>query len=230
MHVGPQDHSAEFIGLLEAAAALQDRVPGAVMVGGSAAAVHARHRMSFDHDHVLSDLTQRYDIVLEAVEASEGWATSMRGTPPLTILGMEAGFEAGIRQLRRTRPLETERVVLPSGRQLVVPTAEEPLRVKAYLVVARNRVRDYLDVAALGDRIGVADAGAILRGIDEYYAERTGNDAAVSTVLAERLVSTEPRDTTALRDLPRYKSLSPRWHDWQEVARVCRELAEAMTC
>ena len=58
--------------MLESAARLQQVVPDAVLVGGSAAALHAGHRESFDHDHVLVDLDQRYAQVLDAVEASDG--------------------------------------------------------------------------------------------------------------------------------------------------------------
>jgi hypothetical protein len=51
----------------------------------------------------------------------------------------------------RTRPLEVTQLTLPSGRVLTVPTAEETLRIKGFLIVRRNQTRDYLDVAALAD-------------------------------------------------------------------------------
>lgn len=47
---------------------------------------------------------------------------------------------------------------LPSGHVLRVPTPDETLRIKGYLIVRRNQVRDYLDVAALSDRYGIAHA------------------------------------------------------------------------
>ena len=43
--------------VLASAARLQEVVPDAVLVGGSAAALHAGHRDSFDHDHVLQVMT-----------------------------------------------------------------------------------------------------------------------------------------------------------------------------
>ncbi|MYA18634.1 MAG: hypothetical protein F4Z28_18660, partial [Gammaproteobacteria bacterium] len=74
--------------VLASAARLQSVVPDAVLVGGSAAALHAGHRVSLDHDHVLADLVDRYEAVLEAVESTEGWATSVRASkPPFTIMG-----------------------------------------------------------------------------------------------------------------------------------------------
>lgn len=68
----------------QSAAALQRVVPDAVLVGGTTAL--AGHRISFDHDHVLA-LRERYEAVPEAVEATAGWATSVRASkPPMTIM------------------------------------------------------------------------------------------------------------------------------------------------
>lgn len=47
-----------------AAARLQCILPDAVLVGGTASAIHATHRLSRDADHVLTDLRQRFDDVL----------------------------------------------------------------------------------------------------------------------------------------------------------------------
>ncbi len=91
--------------MLESAARLQSIVPDAVLVGGSAAALWASHRTSFDHDHVLADLNVRFGAVLEAIEATEGWVTN-RVTPGKIILGELGDIESGVRQLIRTRPLE----------------------------------------------------------------------------------------------------------------------------
>ncbi len=76
----------ELVRVLESAARLQDVVPDAVLVGGSAAALWANHRHSHDHDHVLQDLSDRFDTVLEAIEATDGWVTN-RVTPGKIILG-----------------------------------------------------------------------------------------------------------------------------------------------
>lgn len=77
-----------------------EAVPDAVLVGGSAAALYAGHRDSYDHDHVLGDLAQRFDVVLEAVESTDGWVTN-RVTPGKIVLGELGGIETGIRQLIR---------------------------------------------------------------------------------------------------------------------------------
>jgi len=212
--------------VLRSAAVLQEVVPDAVLVGRAAAALHAGHRDSFDHDHVLPDLAQRYADVLEAVEATDGWATSVRASrPPMTIMGSLGGIEAGLRQMRRTRPLETIRVDLGDGLQVIAPTADEMLRVKAYLVVQRNQVRDYLDVVALADHLGHGHAVEVLGGIDDYYDDRSGEHGSVLTALVMRLARPDPRDVAVTRELPRYKALDPRWHDWRGVVRDCEALA-----
>jgi hypothetical protein len=216
--------------VLASAADLQRVVPDAVLVGGAAAALHAGHRESFDHDHVLPDLVERYAQVLEAVEATDGWATSVRASrPPLTIMGSLGGIEAGIRQLRRTRPLETIEVVLDDDHVVVAPTADEALRVKAYLVVQRNAVRDYLDVVALADHLGRDEALAVLGRIDDYYRDRSDEEGSVLTALVLWLAQPDPRDAEVTRELPRYKGLDPRWHAWADVVAACEGLALGLT-
>jgi len=220
------DFSPTLKRVLESAARLQEVVPDAVLVGGAAAALHAGHRDSFDHDHVLADLVDRYEAVLEAVEATEGWATSVRASkPPFTIMGRLGGVEAGLRQMRRTRPLETCDVDVGEGLTVVAPTAAEALRVKAYLVVQRNVVRDYLDVVALAEHLGIDTAIEVLSGIDDYYADRSGEEGSVLTSLVISLADPKPRDTEVIDELPRYKRLDERYHRWDDVVEVCQDLA-----
>lgn len=145
--------------------------------------------------------------------------------PPFTIMGSLGGVEAGLRQMRRTRPLETIEIEIDPGVIVVAPTAAETLRVKAYLVVQRNVVRDYLDVAALSEHLGRDVAVAVLADIDAYYADRSEEAGSVLTSLVVALADPSPRDTDVIAELPRYKGLAPRWHRWDDVVGVCRELA-----
>lgn len=211
--------------VLESAAKLQRVVPDAVLVGGSAAALWADHRDSFDHDHVLVDLEQRFEAVLEAIEATDGWVTN-RVAPSRLILGELGGIETGIRQLIRKVPLEVTDVELPSGEQVRVPTPDETLRVKGYLVVRRNQTRDYLDVAALADRYGVEHAASVLGRIDEYYGDqRVAEAEGVATQLVRQLSDPRPKDTRTTTQLDRYKRLDARWTHWTDVVACCRRLA-----
>ncbi|MEI2774797.1 MAG: hypothetical protein V9G19_02275 [Tetrasphaera sp.] len=202
----------------------QKIVPDAVLVGGAAAALYAGHRDSFDHDHVLSDLSERYAEVVAAVEASEGWVTSVRASsPPLTLLDSLDGIEAGLRHLRRVRPLEVEEVDV-DGHVLRVPTLPECLRVKAYLMVQRNQVRDYLDTVALAERLG--DSVTTLASIDHYYRDRSDGTDSVLTAVVQRLSEPTPRDTRVTRQLSAYKGLGRSWHDWSVVVAACTDLAD----
>ncbi len=218
----------DLLPVLESAARLQQVVPDAVLVGGTMSAAYAGHRISFDHDHVLA-LRERYEAILEAVEATDGWATSVRASkPPMTIMGRLGGIEAGPRQLRRRVPLETQLVELPGGQQIRIPTIEEALRVKAYLIVQRNQVRDYLDVAALADRMGIPEAAHVLNDIDTFYVDRSADDESVVSALVPRLARPTPRDRRTVGELSRYKGLVQRWQDWSETLRTCGDLAQTM--
>ena len=218
----------EFLAVLESAARLQELVPDAVVVGGTAAALYAGHRLSTDHDQIVADLGDRFEMVLDALEADDGWATN-RVTPGKVILGSLDGIESGVRQMIRRVPLETATLALPSGALLRVPTPDETLRIKGFLVVRRNQTRDYLDVAALADRAGTPHAGRVLALLDTYYADQLDSPDGVATQLARQLADPRPADAAVIRQLGRYKRLGPRWSDWSEVGRVCRRVAVAMT-
>jgi hypothetical protein len=218
----------ELLRVLESAARLQKVVPDAVLVGGSAAALWADHRSSYDHDHVLEDLEARFDAVLEAIEATNGWVTN-RVTPGKIILGELGDIESGVRQLIRDAPLEVVEVALPSGQTLRVPTPDEILRIKGYLIVRRNQVRDYLDVAALSDRYGISHAADVLGHIDDYYSDQRGAEAeGVATQLARQLAAPKPADARTITQLGQYKGLDARWTDWKNVTDLCRSVAVAM--
>ncbi|MGH3615348.1 MAG: hypothetical protein ACRDRK_22680 [Pseudonocardia sp.] len=120
------------------------------------------------------------------------------------------------------------RVNLPSGESVTAPTLAETLRIKAFLILRRNQTRDYLDVAALIDRIGIDAAAAILSLIDDYYADQHGGGDGVASQVARQLATPEPRDRSTTRDLRQYKNLAFRWRDWAEVVAVCRRVTAAM--
>jgi len=225
MDVGDRD--PRFLALLESAAHLQRLVPGAVLVGGSAAILYADHRESRDHDHVLADLADRFEMVLEAVEQDEGWATN-RVTPGKVILGNLDGIETGVRQMLRKTPLEVTEAVLPSGDKVTVPTIEETLRIKAFLVVRRNQTRDYLDLAALADHMGVDRAAKALAGIDRYYADQTGKGDGVASQLVRQLSAPQPADPAVVGQLSSYRRLRKRWSDWDAVRETLGEIAASM--
>lgn len=215
--------------LFESAAKLQEIEPSAVLVGGTAATFHAHHRYSYDHDHVVQDLQYRYDIVLDNLSHLDGWTTNARVTkPPMTIMGDLDGYQAGLRNLRRKTPLEVEEVTLPSGKTLRVPTLEETLRIKAFLIVQRNQVRDYLDVAALSEKMGVPQACSVLSRIDDYYEEFTHTQGSVLSELVAQLSDPDPHDAENKHNLAEYKGVTNGWGSWETVENVCKEVASCL--
>lgn len=177
--------------LFQSAARLQQLVPDAVLVGGSAAVFYANHRYSVDHDHVVQHLAERYVHVLQAVESCPAWHTSPSASrPPMTLMGSMGDIQAGIRNLRRSKPLEFEVYTLPSGLSLRVPTLPETARVKIYLLITRRSFRDFLDVIALLDLMTPAQVVYTFRTLDQYYSvdQSEGNDLLnkLRTILTTR--------------------------------------------
>lgn len=217
---------ADWERLLAQAAMLQTKIPGAVLVGGTAAAVHARHRISLDHDHVIQDLARNYDSAIAALESMAGWRTQRRIRGKL-VLGRMNDIDAGLRNQRRSAPLETMTVDVGGGRGLKLPTIEEMLRIKAYLVVERNATRDYLDVAALSHRLGLRKSATALDRMNELYAEFAGEGGDMLGTVLVKLSNPDPYDLTQV-DLTEYKGLIAPWNDWQSVVGQCRALALAL--
>jgi len=216
----------EWTDVLAAAARLQQLLPDAVLVGGTAAATHAAHRVSFDDDHVLADLRERFDGVLEHLEQAEGWVTA-RVNRPVLILGSLDGIETGIRQLIRRRPLEVEKLAVAGG-IVVVPTLPEMLRIKAWLILRRNATRDFLDFVALADRLGLDDAVASVIELDAYYEDQVGaGGRRIATQLAKQLTAPAPYDLSKV-DLGRYRKLDARWQDWDTVVAASRSTARRL--
>ena len=214
---------ADLARVLEAAARLQTLVPDAVLVGGTAAALHAGHRASLDDDHVVQDLAARFDQVLSALEATEGWITA-RVKRPMMILGSLDGVETGVRNLIRERPLEVEERRV-GGRSIRVPTLTEMSRIKAWLCLMRNSTRDYVDFAAIADRLGPSAAADAVLGMDDYYADQIGpGGRRLATQVAKQLAQPMPHDLSMI-DLKSYRSLDARWQNWEAVLDACRGVA-----
>jgi hypothetical protein len=206
--------------VLSSAARLQRILPDAVLVGGTASAIHAAHRFSRDADHVLTDLRSRFDDVLKQLESVAGWKTA-RVQRPVQILGNLDGIETGVRQLIRDEPLQTT-VVDIDGCRITFPTEAEILRIKGVLILRRNATRDYLDFVALASHVGDDGLAAALRSFDRLYQQASGESPLQQ--LQVQLANALPYDLEET-DLSEYKNLNPRWHDWRTVKAACSHLA-----
>jgi hypothetical protein len=154
------------------------------------------------------------------LEAVAGWRTA-RVRRPVLILGSLDGIETGVRQMIREQPLDTQEVEI-GGVQLVVPTEEELLRIKGVLILKRNATRDYLDFAALGERIGLARVKEALALLDQLYPQSSGESALQQ--LQVQLANPMPYDLEST-DLREYRKLHPKWHDWNRIKEICGAIA-----
>lgn len=184
--------------LLAAERHLQAIVPGAVLVEG---------------------LRARFDQVLEDLEAVAGWRTE-RLQRPVLILGQLDGILTGIRQLRRTRPLDTEQVA-----GLRVPTLAEMARIKAWLLATRHALRDYLDTVVLLERLGEKHIAEAFRSFDELYRQEGGASPLAEVV--ERLSAAEPKDRAEV-DLAHYRGIRSPWDEWRYLRARGRYWAERL--
>jgi len=208
--------------VLSSAARLQTILPDAVLVGGTASAVYAKHRVSQDADHVLTDLRSKFDEILAQLESVAGWKTN-RIQRPVQILGSLDGIETGVRQLIREQPLETNNINY-HGAQLTVPTEQEILRIKGVLILKRNATRDYLDFVALADHLGDDSCVEALKSFDQLYPQESGESPLQQ--LQIQLANPMPYDLDeASPELSEYKNLAPKWHDWGGVKSACAHLS-----
>jgi hypothetical protein len=211
---------ADFARVVEQGRALQQRFPELrlIAVGGTAAALHCRHRYSLDVDEVTPLLQPRYDEIAQALEAWEGWQTNRRN-PPVLILGERQGVEIGLRQQRRAVPLRTIEI-----QALIIPTLPEMLRVKAFLLAQRRATRDYVDVAALAATLGNLASGEALGYLNLAYPA-PGPQSAISG-FAEACEA-EPADLASV-DLAAYKGLKPPFTNAGHVLESCRRLGRSL--
>lgn len=219
----PSDALPKWERLLSSAARLQTILPSAVLVGGSAAALHVQHRFSRDADHVLIDLDKRFDAILAELESVAGWKTA-RVRRPVMIIGSLDGIETGIRQLIRDLPLETVRIQC-EGQELTVPTMAEILRIKGVLILKRNATRDYLDFVALADAMKEAAVIEALQRFDDIYPQP--NNQSALQQLQIQLVKPLPYDLDATQ-LSEYKDLVSKWQNWANVEAVAARVSELL--
>lgn len=212
----PVDHP-QFRKLLESARQMQAHLLflPSVAVGGTAAALYARHRVSLDVDFVSPVLRERFDEVEDLLLGMPEFQIS-RVRRPVLILGQIAGDEIGLRQLRRAEPLDA---VLIDG--LWVPTLPEMIRVKAFVLSDRRAVRDFVDVCALVRTAGMEQAIAAMAPFDVLYS---GLCAAGPLTAFAEAAHDAPVDAAEV-DLGSWRLLDPAYAKLPEVLACVREFA-----
>lgn len=124
---------------------------------------------------------------------------------------------------QRCSPVETAHVQLPTGDRLLIPTGAETLRLVSYLIMCRNSIRDYAELADMVDAIEPETAAVVLTELDRYYSCQLPMRQWMATQLVRRLSDPHPVDLT-----------EDQWSDpdnkaeWQDVRQRCLSVAVAM--
>jgi len=82
-----------------------------------------------------------------------------------------------------------------------------------------------LRIGARGERRRGDAAVAVLGDLDAFYDDRSQTTGSVLTELVLALAEPSPRDPAVIDELPRYKGLDPKWHEWSSVVAACQSLA-----
>jgi RND superfamily putative drug exporter len=127
---------------------------------------------------------------------------------------------------RRSSPVETTNVQLPTGDRLLIPTGAETLRFKGYLIMSRNSSRDYADFADMVDAMDPETVAVVLAGMDRYYCCQPPGSSSrsqwMATQLLRRLADPDPSDLDD--DWPEPDGRA----DWEQVRQRCLAVAVAM--
>lgn len=118
-------------------------------------------------------------------------------------------------------------MTLSDGGKLRIPTVEEVLRVKTFLVVERNATRDYLGVAALSHHLGLARSAQALDHMSELHAEFAGEGGDMLTTVVVKLASPDPYDLAEV-DLTEYRGIIAPSDDWRAVEHQCLAVAASI--
>jgi heme transporter len=146
--------------------------------------------------------------------------TLWRGRLSVALDALETQAETDHPMFERRSPVETTHVQLTTGDRLQIPTGAETLRLKGYLIMARNSSRDYAEFAELVDTMEAETAALVLAGMDRYYSGQSPRRQWIATQLVRRLADPHPSD---LDD----ESPDEKAH-WEEVRQRCLSVAVAM--
>ncbi len=220
-----KDENDRWLRLLEAQCLFQKLyAQESPLGGGSAVALHLGHRLSYDADYLVANLKSGFAELLDRLEADPDWVTARTQSGKI-ILGNFQGVETGLRQLIRTRPIETCRIETPFG-DIIVPTQADLLRMKSWMILVRNMTRDYVDFAALVDAMGEAQSSEVLASLDTYYSDvyqgRLRKEASPVAQILKQLMDPRPADLDRV-DLSIYKGLAPAYQDWSRIATICHQ-------
>lgn len=149
--------------------------------------------------------------------------TMWRGRLSVAVDALQIEAESERAPVERRGPVETTNVQLPTGDRLQIPTGAETLRLKGYLIMCRNTIRDYEEFAQLVELMDSQTAALVLAGMDRYYCGQDPRNRWVATQLVRRLADPQPSDEHDVR-----MSGPDAAEDWEKVRQRCLSVAVAM--
>lgn len=149
--------------------------------------------------------------------------TMWRGRLSVAVDALQIEAESERAPVERRGPVETTNVQLPTGDRLQIPTGAETLRLKGYLIMCRNTIKDYEEFAELVELMDSQTAALVLAGMDRYYCGQDPRNRWVATQLVRRLADPQPSDEHDVR-----MSGPDAAEDWETVRQRCLSVAVAM--
>ncbi|BAI81697.1 hypothetical protein DEFDS_P073 (plasmid) [Deferribacter desulfuricans SSM1] len=242
------DDNFDWEHLLNVACKFHKIFPDGILIGGSVASIYAMHRVSFDIDFVFNDLKEKFEKFIDILEkgeievdnVKEEWEWELaRMAKGKVILGNFDGVETGLRQLMRTKPLETTLYEVKPGKFIKIPTIEETLRTKAWMILSRNATRDYLDFCALAKQLYSEDPARLIKAMesfDDYYIDmydklkkrKPENKKSPLLQLLKQLAEPKPFDLNKI-DLKKYKGIVKPWTEWKNIKKISQDAAVVLT-
>ena len=93
------------------------------------------------------------------------------------------------------------------------------------MIVSRNTVRDFIDLAALTAHLGIEASVHTLEDFDDYYADLVrGEKASPLIQLIRQLAEPSPADLDEI-DLSRYKGIKTPFDSWDHIVSVCEKVS-----
>ena len=99
------------------------------------------------------------------------------------------------------------------------------LRIKGWLALIRNALRDYIDLAALSFHLGEKGTIAALDTFNDCYKDIYRKDEVLPLLqLARQLAEPVPYDLEDI-DIENYKGIVQPWDTWENIKKQCEEIS-----
>jgi len=162
-------------------------------------------------------LKDNFDVTDCTLEEWVGWDTNRKKRPVL-ILGERHSIELRVRQ--QLRPIALDRETIDG---LILPTAAECLRIKAFLLSERRALRDFVDVAALCDVLGKDASLKALAPLNHLYP----NSGKLTPLSSFAEASHEPPLDATDVDIASNKGIRPPYDRIEYVTMSCSALGRS---